>query len=180
MVTPHPTVLVIGMLALTSLVNVLFTFHPQETTSVRLLEPTINATISHTPASVIIPTTTAAPIQIQPESATPIPWRPRPLTEYQEFMNFCSQGQSDSDLWRNKLNQVTFPSDVTFEAQNMLPAQVIIHPSCNYEMQNHPLAIVLHYTEGPLEAAISTFQKSHNTSIHYIIDRDGKVYQIVP
>ena len=180
MVTPHLTVLVIGMLALTSLANVVFTFHPQGTTAMRQVEPTINTTISHTPVSEIIPTATATPIQILPASVTTISWSPKPLSEYQELMNFCSHGQSDSDLWRTRLNQVTFPSDVTFEAQKRLSAQVIIYPSCNYEMQNYPLAIVLHYTEGPLEATISTFQTANNTSAHYIIDRDGEVYQIVP
>jgi N-acetylmuramoyl-L-alanine amidase len=86
----------------------------------------------------------------------------------------------DSTQWRYSLNQVTFPSDITDVAQGNLPDRVNIRPSCNFNIQNQPRAIVLHYTEGSLDATIITFQQPRNSSAHYVIDRDGKVYQIIP
>ena len=44
--------------------------------------------------------------------------------------------------------------------------------------------IVLHITEGPTaQSAINTFQASvapHRVSAHFVIDRDGTVYQLLP
>lgn len=97
-----------------------------------------------------------------------------------DLMDFCAKGQSDSDLWRSRLNEVFFHSDLSEDVQAQLPTQVRIKPSCNFEPGNDPHAIVLHYTEGSLSASIATFQKAHNTSAHYIIDRDGSVVQVVP
>ena len=64
--------------------------------------------------------------------------------------------------------------------QAQLPAPVTLVPSCNYHVENNPRAIVLHSTRGPLTGAITTFQAKDNTSAHYIIDRDGTVYQVLP
>jgi N-acetylmuramoyl-L-alanine amidase len=45
---------------------------------------------------------------------------------------------------------------------------------------NVPRGIVLHTTRGNLTATLSEFQRPQNTSAHYVIDRDGQVYQLVP
>jgi N-acetylmuramoyl-L-alanine amidase len=79
-----------------------------------------------------------------------------------------------------ELDQLHFPLDLSISAQKTFPARVIIHPTCNFSIENRPRAIVLHYTEGDLESTISTFQRPHNSSAHYIIDRDGSVVQLVP
>lgn len=78
------------------------------------------------------------------------------------------------------LNRLTFQTDVSPVAQSKLDSEVIIDPSCNLLPGNQPVAIVLHFTRGPLTGAVSTFQQPHNTSAHYIIDRDGTVIQLVP
>lgn len=122
-------------------------------------------------------------IEISPTivpTETPTPWIPNSLSEYQNLVEFCKRSQVDSDQWRHALNQVTFPSDISDEAQKRLPDRVDIRPSCNFDFQNQPRAIVIHYTEGSLEATIATFQQPHNSSAHYVIDRDGKVYQVIP
>ena len=111
---------------------------------------------------------------------TPTPWTPNPSSDYGELIDFCNHSQVDNDQWRNALNQVAFPSDVTDEGLENLLGKTDIRPSCNFDLQNKPKAIVLHYTEGPLEATFATFQKPHNSSAHYVIDRDGKVYQVIP
>jgi N-acetyl-anhydromuramyl-L-alanine amidase AmpD len=45
---------------------------------------------------------------------------------------------------------------------------------------NVPRGIVLHATRGTLVATIGEFQQPNATSAHYIIDRDGQIYQMVP
>lgn len=130
--------------------------------------PSFASTLNPEPLPTILP------------SKTPTPWSPDPVSAYQDLLNFCNQSQVDNDSWRYTLNRIVFPSDVTDSAQAQLPSRVEIRPSCNFDLQNHPRAIVLHYTEGSLGATITTFQQPHNSSAHYVIDRDGKVYQIIP
>ncbi len=116
-----------------------------------------------------------------PPTATPTPWTPYPLQDYQSLVDFCERYPSASGTkGLEELGQVTFPSDVPQRAQDELPAKIDIQPSCNFETSNQPRAIVLHYTEGPLAATISTFQQPHKSSAHYVIDRDGRVTQLVP
>ncbi len=56
---------------------------------------------------------------------------------------------------------------------------------CNYEDANRPTDypvkfVVIHDIEGTAQAALSTFQNPINkVSIHYIVDTDGTVYQVV-
>ncbi len=58
-------------------------------------------------------------------------------------------------------------------------AQVI--PSCNHGGENHPLAVVVHATEGELAGTLAHFQDGGSrVSAHYVVDRDGTVYQLVP
>jgi len=60
-------------------------------------------------------------------------------------------------------------------------AQVVA--SCNYADYgvNQPQAIVLHYTDyGTLGGVVSWFRKIDGLSAHYLIDREGVVYQFVP
>lgn len=53
-------------------------------------------------------------------------------------------------------------------------------PSCNLVAGNMPKAVVLHFTQGELSGAIARFQQKDEASAHYIVDRDGTVYQAVP
>jgi len=101
------------------------------------------------------------------------------LASYKDLLEFCGQSQVDSALWRYRLNQLTFTSDVSINDQAQLPEEVTVLPSCNFALENEPRAIVLHYTEGSLEATISTFLQPNNSSAHYVIDPDGKVYQVI-
>jgi N-acetyl-anhydromuramyl-L-alanine amidase AmpD/peptidoglycan/xylan/chitin deacetylase (PgdA/CDA1 family) len=78
------------------------------------------------------------------------------------------------------LSQLSFPPDLSADAQSLLAQPIILRPSCNVERGNQPRAIILHATRGELAPTISEFQRPANTSVHYIIDRDGQVYQMVP
>ncbi len=132
-----------------------------------------------TPIATLIQAPTPVRTEVIPIK-TPEPWIPPDLASYKDLLEFCGQSQVDSTLWRYRLNQLTFMSDVSANAQEQLSDDVRIVPSCNFALENEPRAIVLHYTEGSLEATISTFQQPHNSSAHYVIDRDGKVYQLIP
>jgi N-acetyl-anhydromuramyl-L-alanine amidase AmpD len=180
---PHPLVLVIGLLAIVGLTQGII-----QTESQRLannnseLTPSEEIEVTARPLLLLPtqPTLEPKPSPTITPTETPSPWSPNPLSTYKDLIDYCDSNQVDSSQWRFSLNQVTFPSDISKEAQEKLPNRVAIRPSCNYGLQNQPRAIVLHYTEGPLDATISTFQQPHNSSAHYVIDRDGKVYQIVP
>ena len=118
-----------------------------------------------------------------PLPPTPIPalWAPNPIQDYQGLVDYCEHyASTDNSRSLHGLNQITFPSDIPESIQNGLPAKIEIRPSCNFETSNLPRAIVIHYTEGSLAATVSTFQQPHKSSAHYVIDRDGQVYQLVP
>ncbi len=58
-------------------------------------------------------------------------------------------------------------------------AQVL--PSCNHGGENRPQAVVVHATEGELAGALAHLRdRESRVSAHYVIDRDGTVYQLVP
>jgi N-acetylmuramoyl-L-alanine amidase len=53
--------------------------------------------------------------------------------------------------------------------------------SCNHGGENHPQAVVVHATEGELAAALAHLRDPQSqVSAHYVVDRDGTVYQLVP
>lgn len=104
------------------------------------------------------------------------------VTSVEDYMVICSLINKTTDpvLRVYQLNHLVFPMNLSADTQAQLPAPVVIKPSCNVRPKNEPRAIILHFTRGPLTGAIDTFQKDENTSAHYIIDRDGSVYQVVP
>lgn len=54
-------------------------------------------------------------------------------------------------------------------------------PSCSHGGENRPLAVVVHATEGELAGTLAHLRdESSMVSAHYVIDRDGTVYQLVP
>ncbi len=78
------------------------------------------------------------------------------------------------------LGLLRFQTDVSPEAQAKLAQPVQINASCNLREGIEPKSIVLHFTRGTLSASFATFRLVNNTSAHYLIDRDGTIYQVVP
>jgi len=78
------------------------------------------------------------------------------------------------------LNRLSIPPDVGADTLAKLSAPIISKPSCNVARGNYPRGIVLHGTRGTLQATLSQFQQPLSTSVHYIIDRNGQIYQMVP
>ncbi|HBG75144.1 MAG: hypothetical protein A2X25_05205 [Chloroflexi bacterium GWB2_49_20] len=137
-----------------------------------------------------LPTLTATqPATINPSpthTGTPVASTPAPnsieITSAAEYLSMCNLIDQTIDpvLRVYQLNHLVFQIDLSPETQAALPAPVKLIPSCNIRPINQPRAIILHGTRGPLSGAITTFQKMDNSSAHYIIDRDGTVYQVVP
>ncbi len=60
-------------------------------------------------------------------------------------------------------------------------AAAVVLPSCNHGGENHPQAVVIHGTDGELVGALAHLRDpASGVSAHYVIDRDGTVYQLVP
>ena len=104
--------------------------------------------------AVVLPTATWTP---SPTSTrTPAP------DNVQAYLDGCRRRQSD----------FAFPADYS-------GARVL--PSCNHGGENRPQAVVVHATEGGLTGALERLRDPQSqVSAHYVIDRDGTVYQLVP
>ena len=96
-----------------------------------------------------------------------------------EVLKFCRSLPSEPTMRLNDLIKSSFQADVSAEAQAQLPG-LTTSISCNVLPDNHPEAIVVHYTVGELNASLYSFRQANGTSAHYIIDRDGTVVQAVP
>ncbi len=60
-------------------------------------------------------------------------------------------------------------------------AEAYVLPSCNHGGENVPQAVVVHATEGELAGALAHLRDPDSrVSAHYLIDREGRVYQLVP
>jgi peptidoglycan/xylan/chitin deacetylase (PgdA/CDA1 family) len=103
------------------------------------------------------------------------------LTALERLVEFCRTHQPAATLdYGYLLDQLAFQTDLSPQAVSALPYGVLVRPSCNFVKENNVQAIVLHYTDdGTMEGAIDEFRKEKNTSAHYIIDRDGMVFQVV-
>jgi N-acetyl-anhydromuramyl-L-alanine amidase AmpD/peptidoglycan/xylan/chitin deacetylase (PgdA/CDA1 family) len=114
--------------------------------------------------------------------ATPGTPSPTEVTSITDYLVLCDQIDATQDpvLRVYLLNHLIFHIDISPSTQAALPAPVKLIPSCNARPTNQPRAIILHFTRGALTGAMTTFQKKDNTSAHYIIDRDGTVYQVLP
>lgn len=109
-----------------------------------------------------------------------------PVTQMEEDGNkagkvllFCKNLPTESYLRLTTLLQSSFLSDVSIEARASLPG-LSTSISCNILPDNKPETIVIHYTVGDLTSSMSSFRQPNSTSAHYLIDRDGKVVQMVP
>ncbi len=77
--------------------------------------------------------------------------------------------------------QAAFIPDLSPYAQGLLDAPVQVRPTCDFGPVIRPEAVVLHYTVGSAEASLAAFRDpSTITSVHYIVERDGTVIQMVP
>jgi len=142
--------------------------------SATALPPTLTATATNLPT----PTATKTP----KPSPTPIPPSPTPAVDVYNYVQNCAAIDKLVGTYDRQyaLEQLRFSTELSAETQARLESPVLVEPSCNVRLDNAPIAVVLHATRGGLSASISEFQEKNSSSIHYIIDRDGQVYQMVP
>jgi N-acetyl-anhydromuramyl-L-alanine amidase AmpD/peptidoglycan/xylan/chitin deacetylase (PgdA/CDA1 family) len=96
-----------------------------------------------------------------------------------KLIRFCAHPGED---YLYELDEyASFPTDISPMAQAELENAVIVKPTCNYADPIIPEAIILHFTEGSYTATVNEFRESElSASVHYIIDRDGTITQMVP
>lgn len=127
-----------------------------------------------TPTPIPSPTPTVALTPTETPSLT-LPWQPN-LAEAEKYQREC-QGVNAvyHPLWHEQASaRVMFLPD--YEA-------AMVAASCNYVTYgiNRPQAIVVHHTGyGTLAGALSWLRKLDGAGAHYLIDRDGEVYQLIP
>lgn len=94
-------------------------------------------------------------------------------------LKYCKTLPTDPTLRLYSMLQFSFESDVSPAARVKLPG-LSTSVSCNVLPNNKPEAVVVHYTVGDLTSSMYSFRQASGTSAHYLIDRDGKVVQMVP
>jgi peptidoglycan/xylan/chitin deacetylase (PgdA/CDA1 family) len=122
-------------------------------------------------------------------SVPPVPPTPAPTAsatpsaaDAEAYFAACAEVDKIADASQRlyALNRLSFPLDAGADAQSQLSAPILLKPSCNVARGNVPRGIVLHTTRGTLQATLNEFQRPQNTSAHYVIDRNGQIYQLVP
>ncbi len=97
-----------------------------------------------------------------------------------QVLQICQHLPSDTYLRAQALMKASFTPDLSLEAQAKLPG-FTTSPSCNFYGSDKPEVIVVHYTAGgDLNSSLYAFRQDKGASAHYLIDRNGKVVQIVP
>lgn len=122
---------------------------------------------------------TPSPLTQTPTKVSPTPTLTNTLWKYYAQ---CQQVDDEQDALQRlyRLDQLAFPTDISAGAQARLAQPVLIRPSCNIMLGNQPRAIVLHATRGERDPSLNQFQEPASTSVHYLIDRNGQVFQMVP
>lgn len=84
--------------------------------------------------------------------------------------------------WEFDADRLDLPADPNSDVQAQFTGgKVAFRLSCTFELGNQPEHIILHATGGnTLEGAVATLRKEGGASIHYVIDRDGTVVQMLP
>lgn len=119
------------------------------------------------PSPTPLPTVKPIPMPTPTLTSTPYPIRgtPYPVRGTQENITAYLQGCA-------KRQEESFPPDY---------AEAKVLPSCTHGGENRPQGVVVHATEGELAGALAHLRDPESrVSAHYVIDRDGTVYQLVP
>jgi peptidoglycan/xylan/chitin deacetylase (PgdA/CDA1 family)/N-acetyl-anhydromuramyl-L-alanine amidase AmpD len=127
-----------------------------------------------TPLTVVVP-----PPQESPSATATVPASATDPGAYARSCAKIDQMENPQDR-TYALANLALSTDISAGTQSKLSKPVILKPSCNIAPGNVPRGIVLHATRGTLTATIGEFQRAASTSAHYIIDRDGQIYQMVP
>jgi peptidoglycan/xylan/chitin deacetylase (PgdA/CDA1 family) len=122
--------------------------------------------------------TPTLPAQGTPNSTTQVTEAAQ-LDNVHQVLAICQGLTTNPTARQLLLSKATFEPDVSPAALAELPGFKTM-PSCNFFGADRPEAIVIHYTVGDLASSIAAFEGDKGAAAHYIIDRDGKVVQMVP
>ena len=137
--------------------------------------PTSFPTAALTPTLLPTPTFTISPSPATPTSTPGSAGQ----NNVDQVLLICQHLPSDPFLRAQSLMKSTFNPDISPAARAQLPGFTAI-PSCNFYGKDVPEVIVVHYTAGELSSSLNEFIMDHGVSAQYIIDRNGKVTQMVP
>lgn len=100
--------------------------------------------------------------------------------DYGTLIRFCQRVPYPG--WEFDADRLELPAEPGQVAQAcFVGGKVTFRPSCTFEPGNQAEYIIIHSTGGStLEGAVATLRKEGGASIHYIIDRDGTVVQMLP
>lgn len=168
----------LGLIALSGLGLVSFLWFKMATASQALIQPTRSLTEVRTvlsssfmpPVITITPTLAA----ITPTASAYV------APDYTGLIRFCQRVPYPQ--WEFDADRLDLAVDPLLTVQASLTGgKVTFRPGCTFEPGNQPEYIILHSTAGrTLEGAVATLRKPGGPSIHYIIDRDGSVVQMLP
>jgi len=130
----------------------------------------ILSTLAPSPTATLTPTLAAA---------TPVA-TPRNAADFGSLIRFC--GRVPYPKWEYDADLLDLPADPGPSVQaSFTGGRVTYRPTCTYDPGNRPQVVVLHFTGGnTLEGAVAALRKIGGPSIHYVIDRDGRVVQMLP
>jgi peptidoglycan/xylan/chitin deacetylase (PgdA/CDA1 family) len=140
--------------------------------------PAVYAAYGKTLGELIVENSQAAAGPTAPGTFTPT----EPAVDAEEYYRSCLavNGIADPTERLYALNHLSLPESIGEATASQLAFPVIHKPTCNIARENTPRGIVLHITRGTLTATISEFQRPESTSAHYVIDRNGQIYQLAP
>ncbi len=111
---------------------------------------------------------------------TPAATVPSGVGNVDQLIKICGSLPSGTAARQLALSKAAFDPDLSAAAKAKLPG-FSVSPSCNYFGGDRPEAIVIHYTAGgDLNSTLNAFRADKGASAHYVIDRDGKVVQVMP
>ncbi|MGB7539195.1 MAG: polysaccharide deacetylase family protein [Anaerolineales bacterium] len=115
-------------------------------------------------------------------AASPTATAATPAVDAANYLSACANIDQIADSTQRlyALGRLAIPAEVGADTLAKLSAPILPKPSCNVMRGNIPRGIVLHATRGTLQATLNEFQRPLNTSVHYVIDRNGQIYQMVP
>jgi N-acetyl-anhydromuramyl-L-alanine amidase AmpD/peptidoglycan/xylan/chitin deacetylase (PgdA/CDA1 family) len=129
-------------------------------------------------ADVVSGMTQPVVVASQPTQAAGTP--PSGLGNVDQLIKICGSLPSGLAARQLALSKASFDPDLSAAARAKLPG-FSVSPSCNYFGGDRPEAIVIHYTAGgDINSTLNAFRQDNGASAHYVIDRDGKVVQVMP
>lgn len=168
----------VGLIFLAGLGLITFLWFKMATATSNQIKPThsleqVGTIISSTVLTTSVPVTPTL-VTITPTRSTYV------APDYSALIRFCQRVPYQQ--WEFDADRLDLPAEPGQAAlTSFTGGRVTFRPSCTFETGNQPEYVILHSTGGnTLEGAVATLRKEGGASIHYVIDRNGTVVQMLP